>query len=198
MITKLSVSNFKSIRHLDIDCKKVNLFIGEPNTGKSNILESLGLLSWCGQEGRKTLGDYVRFGKLMQYLFYDSLIDRSIKIKLSTKEIDPTGIRIVLSGNQYEIFKWESNNPIWTLDKYGQYDGSQSFGQTRFIKFFRFKNIEEYGSDDPGCLIPPNGENLISVISGSENLRKIMKEFFEKYGLIVRIKRHPEKVIEIE
>jgi AAA15 family ATPase/GTPase len=42
MITKLSIANFKSIRQLDIDCKKVNLFIGEPNTGRSNILETLG------------------------------------------------------------------------------------------------------------------------------------------------------------
>ncbi len=198
MITKLSVSNFKSVRQLDIECKKVNLFIGEPNTGKSNILEAIGLLSWCGQQGQKTISEYVRFGELMQYLFYDGLVDRSIKIKLSTKEIDPTGIRIVLNGNQYEIFKWESNRPSWTFDKYGQYDGSESFGQTRFIKFFRFKNLKEYDSDDPGCLIPPSGSNLISVVSGSEDLRKIMKEFFEKYGLIVRMKRHAEKVIEIE
>ena len=54
MITKLSIANFKSIRQLDIDCKKINLFIGEPNTGKSNILEALALLSWCGQPGQRT------------------------------------------------------------------------------------------------------------------------------------------------
>ena len=198
MITKLSVSNFKSVRQLEIDCKKVNLFIGEPNTGKSNILEALGLLSWCGQQGQKTLSDYVRFGELMQYLFYDGLVDRSVEIRLSTKEIDPTGIKIVFNGSQYEIFRWESNAPDWTVDKYGQYDGSLSFGQTRFIKFFRFKNLKEYDSDDPGSLIPPSGANLISVVSGSEDLRKIMKEFFEKYGLRVRMKRHPEKAIEIE
>jgi len=41
MITKLSIANFKSIRQLDIDCKKINLFIGEPNTGKSkNVYEN--------------------------------------------------------------------------------------------------------------------------------------------------------------
>ena len=31
MITKLSIANFKSVRQLNIDCKKVNLFIGEPS-----------------------------------------------------------------------------------------------------------------------------------------------------------------------
>ncbi|MFA7303696.1 MAG: AAA family ATPase [Methanoregula sp.] len=48
MIERLQIKNFKSIKDLELDCKRVNVFIGEPNTGKSNILEALGLLSWCG------------------------------------------------------------------------------------------------------------------------------------------------------
>jgi len=34
---------------MDLNCRKINIFLGEPNTGKSNILEALGILSWCGQ-----------------------------------------------------------------------------------------------------------------------------------------------------
>jgi len=49
MISQLIIENFKSIRKLDLNCRKINIFLGEPNTGKSNILEALGLLSWCGQ-----------------------------------------------------------------------------------------------------------------------------------------------------
>jgi predicted ATPase len=45
MIHKLSIRNFKSIRELDLDCRRVNVFIGEPNAGKTNIMDSLGLLS---------------------------------------------------------------------------------------------------------------------------------------------------------
>ena len=74
MITKLSVSNFKSVRRLDIDCKKVNLFIGEPNTGKSNILEALALLSWCAHPQESPLAGYVRF-ESTQNLFFDQLLD---------------------------------------------------------------------------------------------------------------------------
>ncbi len=58
MIEKLSIKNFKSIKDLAIDCRRVNLFIGEPNTGKSNILEALGLLSWLGYLNTD-LGEYV-------------------------------------------------------------------------------------------------------------------------------------------
>jgi AAA15 family ATPase/GTPase len=47
MIGVLQITNFKSVRSLRLDCKRINVFIGEPNTGKSNILESLGLLSFA-------------------------------------------------------------------------------------------------------------------------------------------------------
>jgi hypothetical protein len=41
MIGPVQIRNYKSIRGLKFDAKRVNLFIGEPNTGKSNIIEAL-------------------------------------------------------------------------------------------------------------------------------------------------------------
>lgn len=35
----VEIKNFKSIKDLRLDCKRVNIFIGKPNVGKSNILE---------------------------------------------------------------------------------------------------------------------------------------------------------------
>ncbi|MDZ7336887.1 MAG: AAA family ATPase, partial [candidate division KSB1 bacterium] len=45
MISILEIKNFKSIKHITLDCRKVNIFIGKPNTGKSNILESVSIFS---------------------------------------------------------------------------------------------------------------------------------------------------------
>lgn len=59
MIKKLKVRNFKSIKHLKLDCKRVNIFIGKPNTGKSNILESIGIFSI--PYNYSNLRDFVRF-----------------------------------------------------------------------------------------------------------------------------------------
>ena len=197
MITNLSVSNFKSVRQLEIDCKKINLFIGEPNTGKSNILEALGLMSWCGQLGQEPLNDHVRF-ELMQYLFYDGLVsNRAVEIKLSTKEIDPMGIRITLMGDYYFFYPWESNTPIRKVDEKGQSRETTTFGQTRNIKFFRFKNLAKYDGKEPGSLKPPNGTNLFSVVSGDEALRDMMREFFEKYGLKLVARQH-ERTFELQ
>jgi predicted ATPase len=196
MITKLSVSNFKSVRHLDIDCKKVNLFIGEPNTGKSNILEALALLSWCGRHSQP-LGDYVRFN-LMQYLFYDGLAaDRSVEIKISTPAISPTGIRVVLEGDSYDVYPWESKAPFRKISEQGDYEGTRTLGTIREIKFFRFRNLVKHEDNEPGSLKPPNGTNLLSVISGAEALREMVKEFFEKYAL-KPVVRHHDKTLELQ
>ncbi|UCE47405.1 MAG: AAA family ATPase, partial [Phycisphaerales bacterium] len=166
MITKLSVSNFKSVRQLDIKCKKVNLFIGEPNTGKSNILEALALMSWCGRRSG-SLGDYVRFD-LMQYLFFDGLAaDRSVEIKISTTGISPTGVRVAFGGAYYDVYGWESNSPFRSVTEKGDSERTTTFGPVREIKFFRFKNLAKYDDSEPGSLKPPNGTNLFAVVSGS-------------------------------
>ena len=45
-IKNIEIKNFKSIRHQKIeDCRRINVFIGYPNVGKSNILEAIGLYS---------------------------------------------------------------------------------------------------------------------------------------------------------
>ena len=72
MITTFDIKGFKSVKAIHLDCKRINLFIGEPNTGKSNILEALGFLSFCGRGGN--LHDYVRFDTV-QHLFYDGIVE---------------------------------------------------------------------------------------------------------------------------
>lgn len=45
MLKHLTISGFKSIRKAEIDFGRVNMFIGGNGSGKSNILEALGVLS---------------------------------------------------------------------------------------------------------------------------------------------------------
>lgn len=45
MINALTIENFKSIKTLELKPKRINLFVGKPNAGKSNILEALSLFS---------------------------------------------------------------------------------------------------------------------------------------------------------
>jgi len=195
MITKLSVSNFKSVRHLDIECKKVNLFIGEPNTGKSNILEVLALLSWCSRTGGN-LSDYVRF-QAYENLFYDGLLDREIRISLSESSVKTnTDLYIRFFNDQFQFYKQPNTSPFVTMDYKGGMSRSVYKAVTN-VKFYRFKDLLQYSDKEAGSLKSPSGTNLFSVVFGSESLREMMKEFFKKYGLRLILKPQ-EKVFELQ
>jgi len=196
MITKLSISNFKSVRQLDIECKKVNLFIGEPNTGKSNILEALALMSWCARPAEAPLADYVRF-QLTQNLFYDQLLDQRIHISMSQSPGKPyLSLYVDFAKDRFELRSQPKSVAFANIDYQGHFSGSKH-SQTGDIKFFRFKNLLNYTDATPGGLKPPDGANLFSVVFGSESLRETMKEFFRKYQLRLVMKPQ-EKLFELQ
>jgi hypothetical protein len=70
-IHTLSIENFKSIRSLRLDCKRINVFVGAPNVGKSNILEALALMGLTKPHIASGVRDLVRF-ETMDNLFYDN------------------------------------------------------------------------------------------------------------------------------
>ncbi len=96
LIKRLIVKNFKSIRQMELNCRRVNVFIREPNSGKSNILESLGLLSHLYHAGN--LFDYVRTNIILD-LFYDRDISKPIEIFIYDK-----GLRINVSERGFATF----------------------------------------------------------------------------------------------
>ena len=81
-IKNLEIKNFKSIKHLTLDCKRVNVFIGKPNVGKSNILEALGLFS--SEFMIDNLNELIRMKKLDD-LFFDFFLSDEVDIRLDNK-----------------------------------------------------------------------------------------------------------------
>ncbi|MHA2250968.1 MAG: AAA family ATPase [Candidatus Kariarchaeaceae archaeon] len=73
IINRLTIQAFKSIQEVEIDCRKLNVFIGEPNSGKSNILEALGVVSWVAHQ-KGQINDYARSNQLYE-LFRDHIVD---------------------------------------------------------------------------------------------------------------------------
>ena len=53
MIAKVSVIAFKSLERLEIDLGQLNVFVGANGSGKSNLLEALGVLS-AAADGKVT------------------------------------------------------------------------------------------------------------------------------------------------
>lgn len=194
MIKALNIERFKSVKSLRLDCRRINLFIGEPNVGKSNILEALGLLSWCASQG-KTLKEFVRF-QLTQQLFYDGLTDDPIRIEYQG---EPAGTVTIKFEKEHFLFSssMQQSPQLARLDfNGGQHTGTRLHGGEAF-RFYRFKMLDKFDSGDPGALIPPDGRNLFSVVYGSKAMREWLVELYRPYGLAVVMKPH-EKAFELQ
>ena len=202
MIGKLSIKNFKSIKGLELNCKKINLFIGEPNTGKSNILEALGLLSWCGYQGGN-LKEYVRFQDT-QDLFYDGLLDRPVEI-----EIDRLKVEIKFKDERFSFYvtplkeggKIGEKETICSLDYSGMSIAAirktTSLKEAGAIKFYRFKKRDKFPEKSSSFLQPLHGSNMFAVVMANKKLRKTMSGFFRDFGLNLMLKPK-EKTFEVQ
>ena len=184
MITNLEVKNFKSIKHLKLDCKRINIFIGEPNTGKSNILEALGIFSFGGYGNKRetTLDRWIRF-ESMSNLFYDENLEESVNISLDNKILniryvkgafEATCVEQRPTGDAINIFNF-------TYDYAGH--GSAGFSRATSIRFYRFAIKGVFPGKEPEYLLPPSGDNLLAILRARKDLRNTIGGIFKGYGL---------------
>ena len=203
------MKNFKSIKELEIDCRRVNLFIGEPNTGKSNILEVLGLLCWISHRAT-SLKEYVRF-QYMENLFYDNSVDEPIRIVVvkepglsaspQSQEDGVVGMQMVLRG---EIFDFDTSfdNSILggvSVDHSGEVLQGRGTPEREleFIKLYRFEKGSDFQGQELSSLMPPHGSNMFAVVMGHRKLRASMARFFKDYGFELVLRPH-EKSFEFQ
>ena len=82
----LRIQNFKSIKDITLHPRRVNLIIGEPNVGKSNLLEAMTLLGGITYEQtEKFMGSFIRYEEPRQ-LFYDNLVGNTIRVTVDSLE----------------------------------------------------------------------------------------------------------------
>ncbi len=192
MIKTLEIKNFKSIKHLTLDCKKINLFIGEPNTGKSNILETFGLFSFLFYNAIKPR-DFFRFED-MSNLFYDENLEENITI-----QADETALDVAFKDG---MFVFDLHSKERAIMKYNfQYDGSPSGGSISGnyaspFKLYKFSIRKDYPLKMADFLKPPSGENLLTLLLTHKSLKTAASQLFEPFGLKL-VFRVQENKIEI-
>lgn len=192
MIRNLHISNYKSINQITLNCSRINVLIGEPNVGKSNILEALDVsyLSemmngnenfFKPETGKINLKEYFRVNKVAD-LFHLGNVSKQISI-----------YHPGFSFGTYLKFKREGTN----LFEWGVLNGSRT---TEFDNdFFPSKDTQYYSSSiqpyrykantrfhDEGnwinILMPPYGNNLPEVIQRNPSLSDITGMFLKNYG----------------
>jgi AAA15 family ATPase/GTPase len=200
-INNIEIKNFKSIRHQTIDgCKRINVFIGYPNTGKSNILEALSIFSV--DNTILDLSNLIRSEKLTTF-FYNGDITQKGEVIINefnrfsleflksilrfTHEFDFGHIGFDnldknLGSSRDKIIQFEikeNDSRIYNFSTFSKREENllPEIKKYDFINKVHFENGQYYS------LKHPFGNNLFDIISTNEILLKEITEIFETYGL---------------
>jgi len=137
------ITNFKSLKDVTLsDCKRINLLIGKPNVGKSNILEAIGLFSlpYFKYNSDKSITPFVRMKELRELFFDGDFLNKQISIHADenvctadfsieqgrsrfirfTIKLDKNGSNLddnEILINLYDDLKLQSGNPNWPEDR---------------------------------------------------------------------------------
>jgi AAA15 family ATPase/GTPase len=198
MIKNLKISNYKSIQQLNLNCARINIFIGEPNTGKSNILEALDLsyLSWMmgmnrsNEKAGKELIDiknYFRIDKV-EKLFHLGNLNQPVVISHPGFS-GPLSLELKHDKEKDQNFFQLNGYPVVTNfdNDFIPLEPVQFFASP--IKPYRYKSDVQW--HDTGNyinkLMPPFGNNLGKVIWHNHDMQELVKGFTNEYGFELNI-----------
>ncbi len=221
MINWLKIENFKSIKNQKINCKRLNIFIGKPNVGKSNILEAVATLGACNSWDEKFLSEFIRY-KRFANLFYDNDRKKNILVNSnlgyffvryysnsidSYEAINATSLELIdetdpskksnynldeLKRSFIELKNKHKNIPEPSLQSYQTFINSEGkkighdYTENKFfgnIKKYEFKKNQNYTGKNAGFLVPPNGNNTITMLENNPTILDEVVDIFYSYGL---------------
>jgi len=191
MIKYLKIKNFKSIKNIEFECKKINVFIGKPNTGKSNILESIGIFGLPYVEGN--IKKLLRL-ETMSNLFYDNEISEDIEIFTDSHSFIlkySDGLFVFQAGKGEELYfrviMDYNNNIIQSIE-------GKKFPPFRFYRFIQRNNFPSFQFT---FLFPPDAPNLLHILLINKEIKKTVANILAEFGFKIVLKPQ-EAQIEIQ
>ena len=206
-IDHITISNFKSIRQLKLEgLSRINLFIGKPNVGKSNILEAFGVFSlpYLELNSNKKLSSLIR-AEYQNELFFDGNFENSIVINSNlgncsiTKNpdyIDPNSgnkeklniniLEIILDNRESLSYLYFDSNLGLNLGGLSPFKKKPREIQTSKwidIKYYNFLKGIKTKESHLNYLVPPNGTNQMQIIENIPTLKEEIINLFREYNL---------------
>ncbi len=202
MINELFISNFKSIEKIELKPAQFNLFIGKPNVGKSNILEAISLLGihHLVDDNGMLNKEAIRYEKAYN-LFNNSQNSIDIKTDMLSVFLSSGSGRyegtftnicvnergVETNGSIKELT--ELNGFDFFIDASGQFNTYNSNLQhskdLNPVRAYIFKDNAFNSQDNSNfdALLPPNGDNLFSIIAFDDNIHGELKDILSEYDL---------------
>lgn len=193
MIRQFGIDNFKSIRSMNLACRRINIFIGRPNVGKSNILEALG--SFSAPRARESLKNIMRL-ESMTDLFYDQDTSRPIQVRA-----DQLTVETAFKEGKFYVRLFNTATGEQEFRMQVQYDSSFQGGWNqesgRFwgrIRFYRFETQTTFPNQQTEFLLPPLGENLLVILQTHTQVRRVVSDLLAEFGLQLVFKPQEKKL----
>jgi AAA15 family ATPase/GTPase len=196
------ITNFKSLKDVTLsDCRRINLLIGKPNVGKSNILEAIGTHSLPYikyNEGAKII-QFIRMENIPELFFNgDTLQVARIEAKDNTNhdkicyvtykdglvDFSITQINKTDHADQINQFISIDNSLNWTKINTSSTSGNYPNPVPPKVKYYKFHHpfIFKKQKFFLPYLLPPCGTNLFDVIQANKKLRTDLSRLFSEFG----------------
>ena len=206
-IDHLEITNFKSIRHAKIfGCKRINVFIGYPNVGKSNILEAISVLSYLEPDYNENYSKLCRI-KGSSELFFDGNFQENVSVNFSDKLkigfkyinelvldfsiIETDSIEHIIEGNSTTLYSETTLKNLRFSDKNVDRVKNDLKKVILKVKKYHFPSTYNYNDYKTNglSLFFPFGENLADIVQANKKLRKEVSELFKFYDLKLSIEQ---------
>ena len=168
-IKYVHINNFKSIADLTLeDCKRINLFIGCPNVGKSNALEALSLFSLPYLNEGENINRLIR-AENKNGLFFDNSINAcSVRSNNNSVELNTDSfiIRNQSTGTEKQFFLSTE------LSTDTDIDNREGYWETS-VKRYMFHANQHWFSNNAISLSQPFGENMMDVLLNNPDISEV-------------------------
>src|SRR6266498_2570925 len=182
-IDTIEIKNFKSIRHQKIEgCKRINVFIGYPNTGKTNIIEALSLFSI--DDNNHNFSDFIRIEKLTT-LFYNGDIMFTEQFEKEGTSFEKENMHQIFLDDSHEVERGKRFKLIEKKNDVIDYNSGElkKIDKLDSIRRYEFSKHISYSIKGHSHLSYPHGDNIFNIISTNRALQKEVEELFVSYNL---------------